>query len=194
MYFHLSRIYLSTNYIFRNKSNYLPCSYPQRLERQKINKILYDKYVFSSLFSSFPPLHLQHTSELVWGPSVRKKLWREVRFESWRKWWWRLAMTWAVIGGGATGGAGGGRWLDLWWSLRRKNKRRDNHESKGLSKKLVTNMFICWQLEMITLTIISVTNSEMKNTSLCHVSYFINGDEWKLTAEYICHIFYTFRD
>ena len=29
---------------------------------------------------------------------------------------------------------------------------------------------------------------------LCHVRYFINGDGRKLTAKYIYHIFYTFRD
>ena len=27
---------------------------------------------------------------------------------------------------------------------------------------------------------------------LCHINYFINGDERKLTAEYICRTFYTF--
>ena len=29
---------------------------------------------------------------------------------------------------------------------------------------------------------------------LYHVSYVINGDEWKSTIEYICRTFYTFGD
>jgi len=33
-----------------------------------------------------------------------------------------------------------------------------------------------------------------KFVPLCHVDYFINGDERKLTAGYICCTFYTFRD
>ena len=33
-----------------------------------------------------------------------------------------------------------------------------------------------------------------KFVPLCQVCYFINGDERKLTVEYICRTFYTFRD
>jgi len=33
-----------------------------------------------------------------------------------------------------------------------------------------------------------------KFVPLCHVGYFINGDEQKLTIEYICCTFYTFGD
>ena len=33
-----------------------------------------------------------------------------------------------------------------------------------------------------------------KFVPLCHVDYFINGDEWKLTTEYISRIFYTFKN
>ena len=33
-----------------------------------------------------------------------------------------------------------------------------------------------------------------KFVPLCQVDYFIKGNGWKLTAEYICRTFYTFGD
>ena len=33
-----------------------------------------------------------------------------------------------------------------------------------------------------------------KFISLYHINYFINDDKRKLTAEYICYIFYTFEN
>ena len=81
-------------------------------ENEKVNKILYNKYVPSSLFSSFLSLYLQHTNEFEGQVSEREK--------------WGLRV-WELEedgGGSATDGASGGRWLGWWWSLRRDNKRR----------------------------------------------------------------------
>ena len=45
MYFHLSWTHLSINYTFRDKSDYLPIHITERVQRQKIKKILYEKYI-----------------------------------------------------------------------------------------------------------------------------------------------------
>ena len=37
-------------------------------------------------------------------------------------------------------------------------------------------------------------NFSDKFVPLCHINYFINGDERKLMVGYICHTFYIFGD
>ena len=109
------------------------------------------KYFSSSLFLSFPFLHLQLTSEFE--GQVWERLGEKWGLRVGGRWQWQLAMVRAVASGGAIGGASGDWWLGWWWSLKGKNKRRQPWK-KSLQKELVTNMFLCWQLKMITLTII----------------------------------------
>ena len=46
MYFQLLETHLSANYIFRDKSDYLPIPITRSgVRRRKVKKILYDKYV-----------------------------------------------------------------------------------------------------------------------------------------------------
>ena len=60
---------------------------------------------------------------------------------------------------------------------------------KVKKKYYMTNMHV----PMLTIRYDHVINNfSDKFVLLCHVGYFINGDEWKLTFGYICHSFYTF--
>jgi len=143
---------LSTNYTFRDKSDYLPYSYSSEWEDEKSIKYYMTNMSFPLCFHHFLLFTYRHTSGFE--GQVWERPWEKWGLRVGGRWWQRLAMaTWLATPVVTDGWVGGDPWEG--------RTRGDNHGSKCLRKELTINVFIYCQLEIITLVIISITNSSL---------------------------------